>query len=217
MAGIPAHILHHAGAVDCTCFDKTGTITEDGMDMWGVVSTIKGMSTMLVDAAKTLGWHPPEHDVTKLPNDSLMLLGMATCHELNIIGGEMRGDPLDEKMFSSTGWSMEVKGEESAQLHQLSVPYVRSPRTASNSVIQAAQQKVFQFSSDVQRMSVITRVMEEKEGGSFLDVEDELLRENPPGEQTSPSHQIQAVAGWISHKVNSFRVRFYIEKCCYSR
>ena len=55
------------------------------------------------------------------------------------------------------------------------------------------------------------------EQASFLDVEDELLRENPPGEQTSPSHQIQAVAGWISHKVNSFRVRFYIEKCCYSR
>ena len=32
-------------------------------------------------------------------------------------------------------------------------------------MIQAAQQKVFQFSSDVQRMSVITRVMEEKEEG----------------------------------------------------
>merc|ERR1719410_2178669 len=73
---IPANIfcisprtINVAGAVDCTCFDKTGTITEDGMDMWRDVPTIKGMSTMLVDTAKTLGWHPAQHDVTNLPND----------------------------------------------------------------------------------------------------------------------------------------------------
>ena len=37
----------------------------------------------------------------------------------------------------------------------------------------------------------------------FLDVEDELLLEGCPGEQRSPSHQMQAVASWISHKVDS--------------
>merc|ERR1719474_1539992 len=162
---ISPRTINVAGAVDCTCFDKTGTITEDGMDMWGVVSTIKGMSTMLVDTAKTLGWHPAQHEVTNLPNDSLMLLGMATCHEFNIIGGEMRGDPLDEKMFSSTGWKLELEGEEQSQLDQLSMPYIKSPRTGSNSVIQAAPQKLFQFSSEVQRMSVITRVVEERDEG----------------------------------------------------
>ena len=169
---IPANIfcisprtINVAGAVDCTCFDKTGTITEDGMDMWGVVASYRGMSRLLGEAVSGLGWHPAEREVTQMAGDGLLVLGMATCHELNIIEGVMRGDPLDEKMFSSTGWSMELDGEESAQLDQLSVPYVRSPRTASNSVIQAAQQKVFQFSSDVQRMSVITRVMEEKEDG----------------------------------------------------
>merc|ERR1719410_1715807 len=139
------------------------------MDMWGVVSSIKGMSRMMVNTAKTVGWHPPEHDVSNLSNDSLLLLGMATCHELNIIGGEMRGDPLEEKMFSSTGWAMELEGEEQSQLDQLSMPYIKSPRTASNSCIQAAPQKLFQFSSDVQRMSVVTRAIEEREEGGFTE------------------------------------------------
>merc|ERR1719282_363685 len=169
---IPANIfcisprtINVAGAVDCTCFDKTGTITEDGMDMWGAVASLRGMSRMVVDSAKTVGWHPPEHDVSNLSNDSLLLLGMATCHELNIIGGEMRGDPLDEKMFSSTRWSLELEGEEQSQGDQLSMPYIKSPQDGSDSTIQAAPQKLFQFSSDVQRMSVITRVVEERDEG----------------------------------------------------
>ena len=162
---ISPRTINVAGAVDCTCFDKTGTITEDGMDMWGVVATIKGMSRMMVDSAKTVGWQPPEHDVSNLSNDSLLLLGMATCHELNIIGGEMRGDPLDEKMFSSTRWSLELEGEEQSQGDQLSMPYIKSPKDGSDSTIQAAPQKLFQFSSDVQRMSVITRVVEERDEG----------------------------------------------------
>ena len=116
-------------------------------------------------SVSSLDWHLAEHEVTEMAGDSLLVMGMATCHELNIIKDVIYGASLDEKMFSSTGWSMELEEEESAQLDQLSMPYVRSPRTASNSVIQAAQQKVFQFSSDVQRMSVITRVMEEKEEG----------------------------------------------------
>ena len=151
---ISPRTINVAGAVNCTCFDKTGTITEDGMDMWGVVPATRGR-----------GWAAPERDVAQLPDNSDLLLGLATCHELNIIGGEMRGDPLDEKMFSSTGWSLEMGGAGEDQLDQLSMPYIRSPRTESNSIIQAAPQRLFQFSSEVQRMSVITRVVEEREDG----------------------------------------------------
>ena len=162
---ISPRTINVAGAVDCTCFDKTGTITEDGMDLWGVVATIKGISRMLVDRTKTVGWHLPVHNITNLPIDSLLQLGMATCHELNIIGGEMRGDPLDEKMFSSTGWSLELEGEEQCQMDQLFMPFIKSPKDQMGTSIQAATQKLFQFSSDVQRMSVITRVVEENDRG----------------------------------------------------
>merc|ERR1719300_291887 len=162
---ISPRTINVAGAVDCACFDKTGTITEDGMDMWGVVAANRGMSSL---GSKEIeeeeaAWSKTVHEMRSLPEDSLMLLGMASCHELNIIEGEMRGDPLEEKMFSSTGWTMELEGEEQQQLDQLSMPYIKSPIDGSNSVIQAAPQKLFQFSSELQRMSVITRVMKEKE------------------------------------------------------
>ena len=48
------------------------------------------------------------------------------------------------------------------------------------------------------------RVPEEVSEDVLLDVEDEILMEGCPGEKRSPSHQIQAIAGWISYKVSSF-------------
>ena len=164
---ISPRTINVAGAVDCTCFDKTGTITEDGMDMWGVVPASRGLDRLDSAGGEEADWCEALQDVRSLPEDSLMLLGMASCHELNIIGGQMRGDPLEEKMFASTGWKMELEGEETSQLDQLSMPYIKSPRTASNSCIQAAPQKLFQFSSEVQRMSVITRAIEEREEEGF--------------------------------------------------
>ena len=145
-----------------TCFHKTETDTAHGVVMWGAMATHRGMSRPLEETVSGQGWHQAGRVVTQMADDSLLMLGMTTCHELNIIEDLMVGEPLDEKMFSSTEWSMEVIRKEGAQLDQLSV---RSPRTASNSVILAAQQKVFQFSSHMERMSVITRVMEETEKG----------------------------------------------------
>ena len=164
---ISPRTINVAGAVDCTCFDKTGTITEDGMDMWGVVPASRGLASLGSPGGQENDWCEALQQVRALPEDSLMLLGMASCHELNIIGGEMRGDPLEEKMFASTGWNMELEGEETSQMDQLSMPYIKSPRTASNSCIQAAPQKLFQFSSDMQRMSVVTRAIEEREEEGF--------------------------------------------------
>jgi len=164
---ISPRTINVAGSVDCACFDKTGTITEDGMDMWGVVPVQIGLSSLHGEVGEKGGvdWMEPEQDVMGLAKDSLLVLGMATCHELNIIGGKMRGDPLDEKIFSSTGWNLEMEGEEQSQLDQLSMPYMRSPVTNTNSVIQVVPLRLFQFSSDLQRMSVVSRVIEEQQEG----------------------------------------------------
>merc|ERR1719341_2405014 len=133
--------------------------------MWGVLPVQRGMASFHEEGVDDVGWKEPVQEISCLDSDSLLVVGMATCHELNIIGGEMRGDPLDEKMFSSTGWQLEMEGEEQSQMDQLSMPYMKSPMTNTNSVIQAAPQKLFQFSSDVQRMSVVTRVVEEQQEG----------------------------------------------------
>ena len=44
---ISPRTINVSGSIDCVCFDKTGTITEDGMDMWGVMPTGKGIGSVL--------------------------------------------------------------------------------------------------------------------------------------------------------------------------
>ncbi|XP_023167868.2 probable cation-transporting ATPase 13A3 isoform X2 [Drosophila hydei] len=87
--------INVAGSIDCCCFDKTGTLTEDGLDMWGVVPK-----------SSTNQFQIPLKDVKRLPYDHF-LFGMVTCHSITFMNGTMMGDPLDLKMFESTGWILE--------------------------------------------------------------------------------------------------------------
>lgn len=86
--------INVSGSIDCICFDKTGTLTEDGLDMWGVVSVSEGKFQL------------PFKDIASLPL-SEVLIGMVTCHGITIIDNQLVGDPLDLKMFESTGWTLE--------------------------------------------------------------------------------------------------------------
>ena len=51
-----------------------------------------------------------------MAEDILLVLGMATCHELNIIEDLMLDMPLDKKMISSTEWSMEGGAQEAVHM-----------------------------------------------------------------------------------------------------
>merc|ERR1719342_1639653 len=52
---ISPRTINVAGTVNCVCFDKTGTITEDGMDMWGVVPAQAGLESVLAEPNKLGG------------------------------------------------------------------------------------------------------------------------------------------------------------------
>lgn len=41
---------------------------------------------------------------SRLPPSTPLVCGMATCHSLTNINGELTGDPLDLKMFLGTEW-----------------------------------------------------------------------------------------------------------------
>ena len=112
-----------------------------------------------------MGWTEPVSNVSHLPARSQLRMGMATCHELNIVEGSILGDPLDEKMFLSTEWTLELVGEEVSQADRLQMPYMKSPVTPEDSVLQAAPLKLFPFSSDLQRMTVVTNIIEDHEEG----------------------------------------------------
>ncbi len=69
--------------------------------------------------------------VDRLPCDHF-LFGMVTCHSLTIMGGELKGDPLDLKMFESTRWQLEEANVADDTKYDLLFPTtVKPPKDAS--------------------------------------------------------------------------------------
>lgn len=100
-----SRVINVSGSINCVCFDKvvemfashvysikifdlqTGTLTEDGLDMWGVVPVVQNK---MQKALK---------NVQSLPTYSPLVKGMASCHSLTLIDNELVGDPLDVKVI----------------------------------------------------------------------------------------------------------------------
>jgi cation-transporting ATPase 13A2 len=111
--------INVSGSIDCVCFDKTGTLTEDGLDMWGVVTVTSKKFQLPIKDISTLAL-------------SEILIGMVTCHSITIIDGQLIGDPLDLKMFESTGWILEEPNvSDTSKFSMLFPTIVRPPNSAS--------------------------------------------------------------------------------------
>ncbi|XP_064186142.1 polyamine-transporting ATPase 13A3 isoform X1 [Anguilla rostrata] len=166
--------INICGQLNLVCFDKTGTLTEDGLDMWGI------------RRAETGRFHPSEDSTYK---ESLVksqfVACMATCHSLTKIEGQLSGDPLDLKMFEATGWILEEATEEETALHNRIMPtVVRPPKQLLPEPAAAPDQDMelyelsaayeigivrqFPFSSALQRMCVVARLLGEKRMDAYL-------------------------------------------------
>lgn len=110
--------INVSGSIDCICFDKTGTLTEDGLDMWGVVPASESKFQL------------PIKDITSLPLNDL-LIGMVTCHGITIIDNQPVGDPLDLKMFESTGWTLEEPDVSDTSKFSMLFPTIVQPPKGS--------------------------------------------------------------------------------------
>ncbi|KAK9876239.1 hypothetical protein WA026_012539 [Henosepilachna vigintioctopunctata] len=97
---INSRVINVSGSVNCVCFDKTGTLTEDELDLWGVQPMKEGNLDI------------PVRDIKSLSVDTPLFKGMLTCHTLSVLDGKICGDPLDLKMFNSTGWHYEETHED---------------------------------------------------------------------------------------------------------
>ncbi|XP_070701334.1 polyamine-transporting ATPase 13A3-like [Pempheris klunzingeri] len=167
--------INICGQLNLVCFDKTGTLTEDGLDLWGIQRAEDG------------SFSPPESDAAEesLVNTGFVV-GMATCHSLTKIEGELSGDPLDLKMFSATGWVLEEPTEEETALHNPIMPTVvrppkhtvpeanqNNPLTQNMELSELTSCEIgivrqFPFSSALQRMSVVVRRLGEKHMDAYL-------------------------------------------------
>ncbi|XP_032597910.1 polyamine-transporting ATPase 13A2 isoform X2 [Drosophila grimshawi] len=167
--------INVAGSIDCCCFDKTGTLTEDGLDMWGVVPK-----------SSTNQFQIPLKDVKRLPCEHF-LFGMVTCHSITVMNGVKMGDPLDLKMFESTGWLLEDANNipENEKYGLIYPTILRQPILKETGKTEGTVQRQnsvddllanvgllktvknfdhgivreFPFTSNLQRMSVITRCL----------------------------------------------------------
>uniref|UniRef100_A0A8C7M661 Polyamine-transporting ATPase 13A3 n=1 Tax=Oncorhynchus mykiss TaxID=8022 RepID=A0A8C7M661_ONCMY len=161
--------INICGQLNLVCFDKTGTLTEDGLDLWGVQRVENG------------SFHLSEENAYK---ESLVksqfVACMATCHSLTKIDGQLSGDPLDLKMFEATGWILEEATEEETSLHDRIMPtVVRPPKQLMppEPVMSPEQDMLayeigivrqFPFSSALQRMCVVARLLGEKRMDAYL-------------------------------------------------
>uniref|UniRef100_A0A3Q0S6Q6 Polyamine-transporting ATPase 13A3 n=1 Tax=Amphilophus citrinellus TaxID=61819 RepID=A0A3Q0S6Q6_AMPCI len=161
--------INICGQINLVCFDKTGTLTEDGLDLWGVQRVENG------------SFHLSEKNAYKENLvKSQFVACMATCHSLTKIEGQLSGDPLDLKMFEATGWILEEATEEETSLHNRIMPtVVRPPKqllppepAVTPEQDMAAYEigivRQFPFSSALQRMSVVARLLGEKRMDAYV-------------------------------------------------
>ncbi|CAB3243695.1 unnamed protein product [Arctia plantaginis] len=150
------------GKLQVMCFDKTGTLTEDGLDFYAVIPSL---------TEKKFGECVVE--VGALPVSSPLVQALASCHSLTSIQGELKGDPLDLKMFEFTQWVLEEPGPENTRYDNLT-PAIVKPKPAQGEDLQNLDNydpftmeipyevgllRRFHFSSSQQSMGVIARVL----------------------------------------------------------
>lgn len=162
--------INLGGMMDVVCFDKTGTLTADHLELLAV-SPVKTDSFVIVEDASKIPFGP-------------FVAGMASCHSLTVIDDQIRGDPLDVQMFQSIKWSIRepIDGEPAFGFSYFMPTIVRSPSFGSETPIEEMSQpesgsnsptqeenlfeigiiRQFPFSSNLQRMSVITQTKDTK-------------------------------------------------------
>lgn len=170
--------VNMAGKVSVFCFDKTGTLTEDGLSVYGYRTTslttetqsnfgrfhasIKNFQLPAMYTSKKV--YEEHEDQTK----TLLVECLASCHSLTKVDGEIIGDPLDAEMFKSCGWILdepEVGGEDNSEMISAFVMPNEAQRNfdwtkESSEKLKPYQLgivKRFDFSSKLQRMSVIVK------------------------------------------------------------
>lgn len=153
----PARI-NVAGKIKVCCFDKTGTLTEEGLDFWGVMK------------ADDMSGKPVRNPKAELGQDSKLLQAIASCHSLTVIDGDLIGDPLDIKMFQSTGWHYQDSENDGTLRFPTVKPITADSYSGSKEGLSIAILKNFPFSSELQRQSVIVRSSRSKNPHLFLKV-----------------------------------------------
>ena len=211
--------INICGKINIMCFDKTGTLTEEGLDTYGVRGIVhkedklkrcgfgslkkvidlneahpksrpKEVEAILSYQSNLTNKSSQKHKQKQMSNEELLLEVLASCHSLTSVAGSLIGDPLDIKMFESTGWVLEDNNENKFDELVLSVVKPKADPPPINDFDSVAQSLIhndfpneigiirrFEFSSTLQRMSVIVKNLSENSFRMHIKGSPEKLRE----------------------------------------
>jgi cation-transporting ATPase 13A2 len=150
--------IKECGRIKTICFDKTGTLTENEIKINGFVMAREGE------------FETVESDINELINCEgyrYLMETLSCCNNLNLIKGEIIGDPIEEQMFEKTLFKFTdtlqisyISADEEANRYEI-VPtkeykkFFKLPNNFSYTIY-----KTIQFDSNRKRMSTV--IMNEK-------------------------------------------------------
>ena len=130
--------INLAGGINLALFDKTGTLTEEGLSFYGLIANSTNFLATKI-----------EKGIDEISRREEISRGMAICHSLASINGEIIGDPLEKEIFLATKKKLIIN--ESAKVS-----------VQMDGETKISQLKPFAFTSDLARQSVISIVNDEK-------------------------------------------------------
>jgi len=170
--------VNMAGKINVFCFDKTGTLTEEGLSVFGfrVAAMVSETQSVFGKFYSTVKGFQPSAMYTdietfeayKNKSKPLLVEGLASCHSITRVDGELIGDPLDIEMFNSTGWILdepEVGGDDPNEIISAFVMPNEDQRNYDWTKDEGNELRPYQigiirrfdFTSKLQRMSVIVQ------------------------------------------------------------
>ena len=192
------------GTINTIVFDKTGTLTENFLDINGFIpiSINQKLNTFeFIDFCSDLKKYYniiKEYLIVKKDNNSyysknkdllkLYLECLASCHCLSIINKKIIGDPIDVKMFENTEWILEdkqneiendnenINNDENSNNNNKIIFSVKPKKNKGLKNYKIDVYKRFDFTSNLQRMSIIGKEINENYYKIFCKGSPEKLR-----------------------------------------
>ena len=169
------------GTINTIVFDKTGTLTENFLDINGFIPTIfnNKLNKFQFDefSSTSKNYYKNIEDYLKIKKDNKSYANqnkdliksyfecLTCCHCLSIINNKIIGDPIDEKMFENTEWILKDKqsenGEDIINDNNKVIFSVKPKESSELNGYQIDIYKRFDFNSNLQRMSVIGKDVNE--------------------------------------------------------
>ena len=166
--------INQAGRVKLCCFDKTGTLTQNLLQFRGILPIYNAEEDWDVKiseaelAEQFISFNPFYNDMEEFERDNtisnvnknhIIYEIMACCHSLQLLEGELVGDPIEIQLFNQTGFTLSTiydqNGTDITAIHPDEF-FIKKMKLNTNDSYYI--ENIIDFTSERKRMSVITNL-----------------------------------------------------------